>query len=450
MPKESLASVTKRRLLGVLYLVVIASLLWLSIAVYQKKFTDVVLVTLRTDYTGNALRADSDVKERGIIVGSVRDIQVASGPDGGCQNTEVACVKVTLALDPSRINEIPKNVSARVLPKTIFGEQYVALQVPPDKQAPIAAGDVIAQDRSAGALEAQKVLGDLLPLLQAVKPAELNATLTAVAEALSGRGAKLGQTLVQLDSYLKSINPHTKQLVDDLAKLGTVADNYTNVAPDLFATLDNLQTSARTVTEQQDAIPQLFDTVTSTSNVIRGFLADNEQRLITVTGTSAKVYALLDKYSPEFTCLFAGINKLGNEAQTIIKNRQFQLSIVVDNNNMGGYKSGEQPKLVTGYGPNCFGLPDNPQPVANGHFQIPAKYRCLNDGAALTSDPCAQRRSQGLSSSALEQSAVGSQAENAIVNSIISSSYGTTPDKVPAIATMLAAPMLRGQTVDVK
>ena len=62
MAKESLASVTRRRLLGVGYIVLIGALLWLSIAIYQKKFTSVVLVTLRTDYTGNALHADGNIQ----------------------------------------------------------------------------------------------------------------------------------------------------------------------------------------------------------------------------------------------------------------------------------------------------------------------------------------------------------------------------------------------------
>jgi hypothetical protein len=79
MAKESFGSVVKRRALGVGYLVVVASLVWLSIAIYQKKFTPVVLVTLKTDHTGNELQAASDVKERGLIVGEVRDINVASG-----------------------------------------------------------------------------------------------------------------------------------------------------------------------------------------------------------------------------------------------------------------------------------------------------------------------------------------------------------------------------------
>lgn len=448
MAKESLASVVKRRGLGVGYIVLVIALLWLSIAFYQKKFDPVVMVTLRADHTGNELQAASDVKERGLIVGEVRDVSVTSG--NACANPDVPCVTVTMALNPSSTSEIPRNVSARILPKTIFGEQYVDLIPPKDPGPPIQANAVIQQDRTRGALEAQKVFGDLLPLLQAVHPAELNATLTAVAEALQGRGAELGHTLVQLDSYLKQLNPHAKTMVDDIVKLGKVADEYHGVAPDLLQTFRNLETSARTTIEKREALSNLLTTSTDTSNVIRSFLADNESRMITVVDTSAKIYQLLAQYSPEFPCLFAGLNKLGTLTSTILYNHQFNLQVVLDANNQGGYKVGEQPIYVTGYGPNCFGLPDNPQPIgSNGYFQIPPKYRCLNDGAALTKDPCAQRKSQGVSDSPIAQSEMGSQLEDAMVNSLISKSYGGNPKNVPGVATMLAAPLLRGQVVKV-
>lgn len=446
MPKESLATVAKRRGLGVLYIVLILSLVWLSIAIYQKKFTPVVLVNLKADHTGNALHNGSDVKERGLIVGSVRSVKVDSGPDGGCTNQEVTCVTATLALDPSMIGSIPKNVSAQILPKTIFGEQYVALQLPQDPQGPIAGGDVIPQDRSQGALETEKVLGDLLPLLQAVKPAELNATLTAVAEALQGRGAELGRSLVQLDGYLKQLNPHAHRLADDLGQLGRVSDEYNGVAPDLFATIDNLQTNARTVIAEKASVGNLFTSATDTSNVIDSFLADNAQRLIVVTGTSAKVYALLAEYSPESTCMFAALSKLYDLTASIFTQRQIHLSNVVDNTSIGKYKPGEQPRYLTGYGPSCFGLPNNPQPQVDGHFQIPPKFQCLNDGAALTDNPCGQR---GPSSSS-DQAMTASSGENALVSALLSGTYGTTPDKVPPIATMLAEPLYRGAEVSVR
>src|SRR5579875_167718 len=233
MAQESLGTVTKRRLLGVLFLVVLAGLITLSIAIYNKAFTATVDVTLKADHTGNELLVDSDVKERGIIVGSVKSVH-ATGEGGAT---------VTLALDPSRVDEIPANVTAQILPKTLFGEQYVSLNFPQNPSQHIQAGDVIPQDRSKGALETEKVLGDILPVLTAVDPADLNATLTALAQALQNRGDKLGQTLVNFDQYLTKMNPQTAQLADDISKLGQVSLEYNSLAPDIFGTLQNLQTS---------------------------------------------------------------------------------------------------------------------------------------------------------------------------------------------------------------
>jgi phospholipid/cholesterol/gamma-HCH transport system substrate-binding protein len=452
MAAETFADVVKRRLLGVVFLVVVSSLIALSILIYKKAFTDTVEVKLRADHTGNALLVDSDVKERGIIVGSVK--KVTSKGEGAI---------VTLALEPGRTKDIPSNVSAQILPKTLFGEQYVSLIIPSgcdEGTSPtcpaIKAGDVIPQDRSEGALETEKVLGDILPLLTAVDPADLNATLTALAEALHNRGDKLGQTLVNFDRYLKQINPHTKQLVDDLNKLGKVSLEYNALAPDIFATLDNLQTSAKTVIERRAGLDSLLTTGTDASRVLSGFLNDNERRFIEVTGQTTKIYSLLSKYSPEFTCLFKGINDLYSLEGTAIYDHRIHLGVIVNGNNLGPYKKNstkdDTPILITGQGPNCFGLPDNPQPTdANGRFQIPDQYKCLRDGVnggALTKEAENPNCSPAVSSDSAR--ALNSPEENALVNALIATQLNTTPDKVPGVATLLAGPLLRGQQVTVK
>ncbi|SHG05977.1 virulence factor Mce family protein [Jatrophihabitans endophyticus] len=432
MPKESLGQVTKRRLFGVLFIVIVVGLVSLSIAIYAKVFTDTVDVTLKANHTGNQLLKDSDVKVRGLIVGSVKDVH-ADGADA----------TVDLALEPDKVKEIPKNVSAQILPKTLFGEQYVSLIIPTDRQGQIAQGDTIDQDRSKGALEAQTVFDHLFPVLTAVRPADLNATLTALATALNGRGEKLGRTLVDLDTYLKGLNPHTKALVDDLKKLGQVAEEYDDVAPDIFDTLTNLQTTVKTVVEKQRGIDELFTTGTDASVVLSGFLEQNQSRLIAVTGQTAKIYPLLAEYSPEFPCLFEGVSNLADGLNKTIYDNSIHLSITLDASNQGKYVPGNQPKIVTGYGPNCFGLPHN-VPMTDGKFQIPDKYRCLNDGAPLTDDPCAG------GPSAAGMRSLNSSQENALVNSLIARPLGTTPTKVPAAATILSAPLLRGNEVTVK
>jgi virulence factor Mce-like protein len=360
---------------------------------------------------------------------------------------------VSLELDPSRVKDIPSNVKAQILPKTLFGEQYVSLIVPADPARHIRAGDVIPQDRSKGALETQRVLSDLLPLLTAVSPADLNATLTAVATALGGRGDKLGETLVNFDRYLTALDPHVQQMVDDFDKLGRVALEYDALAPDIVTSLKNLQTSARTVMEKQQALNSLLVTGSDTARVFQGFLDENEQRIVEVTGQTVKVYGLLDEYSPEFSCMFKGIARLYDLAGNAIYNHRIHLTVTAATSQFQTqpYKPGQEPRTVTGYGPNCFGLPDHPGPLdANGHFKIPAKYRCLNDGAPLTADGDVGGKCLAKSTSAADARSVNSSEENALINSIIAVQSKTTPDKVPGVATLLTGPLLRGQAVVVK
>ena len=434
MARESVRTIAARRLLGIAYIGVLVGLISLSIAVYNKAFSSEVLVTLKTDHTGNQLQTQGDVKERGIIVGTIK--KVKSTGDGAT---------VTLALDPSRISEIPANVKAQILPKTIFGEQYVSLIYPnqPDATS-IKAHDSIEQDRSGQALETEKVLGDLLPLLQAVKPAELFSTLNALSTALQGRGATLGQSLVTLDTYLKAINPSVPKMVDDINKLGQVAAEYNDAAPDILQTLDNLETSAQTLIAKQDAFSTVLQTANSASQVFTGFLSDNRSRLISIVQTSHQIYPLLAEYSPSLDCVFNALVTLNDLASSAIVNHQIQLSaqLYIPPPGLGQYSSSNSPSYITGFGPNCMGLP-NPQIP----FKIPGNYRCVNDGAALTTDPCSQHPS---SKSVLDQQSVGSQAESAVVATLISGSEHLAPDQVPPIATVLAAPALRGAEVQVK
>ncbi|NUO90099.1 MAG: hypothetical protein HOQ18_04640, partial [Dermatophilaceae bacterium] len=53
---------------GVVFLVVLALLLGLSIASFQKRFTPVVMVTLETNRLGSQMQESSDVKLRGLLV----------------------------------------------------------------------------------------------------------------------------------------------------------------------------------------------------------------------------------------------------------------------------------------------------------------------------------------------------------------------------------------------
>lgn len=173
-------------LYGVAMLATVALLSTLSIMAFNQVWKHTTPVTMNISRAGLQLLKGSDVKLRGVLVGDV---------DAITSDGHGAVIK--LRLNPTMIRDIPENVSARLIPKTVFGEKYVDLVMPanPSPQH-IAAGDVIPQDRTAPALEIDQALNDLLPLLRTVRPQDVNSALSAMATALSGRGEKLGRTTV--------------------------------------------------------------------------------------------------------------------------------------------------------------------------------------------------------------------------------------------------------------
>ncbi len=258
------------KLLGILFLAMLVGGAWLTYAIFTKKFVEYDEVTLQTSRIGLQLPERADVKIRGVIVGEVLDyVPTEAGAD------------ITLGLYPEEIGTIPAGVTGSIVPKTLFGEKYVALVMEGETTSSgptIEAGDVI--DRTEVATEVEKVLSDLYPLLRTVQPAELNMTLNALATALEGRGDQLGDNLETLDSYLKRFNPQLPGAIEDLRLTAQVSDIYADVLPEVGQILRDQVTTLGTLEEQSDTLNALFRDVTAFSGSARTFLADNEKNLI--------------------------------------------------------------------------------------------------------------------------------------------------------------------------
>ena len=232
---------------GVAFITVIALLVGLSIAIYNKSFSDPTMVTIKAEDAGLQLAKFGDVRRHGALVGHVREIS----NDG-----KQAVIKV--ALVPASAENIPENISIEILPTTLFGQKYIAIKDPADpSEKALSDGDVIPADRVRTNVELQKILTDLFPLLRSIRPADLSSTLYALATALRGRGDQLGETMVKLDSYLTTMNVHLPTLQQDLVLLARVSRTYSLAAPDLVRLLRNATTTAHTVTAKESQLRDL-------------------------------------------------------------------------------------------------------------------------------------------------------------------------------------------------
>lgn len=438
-----IAAATKRRLLGGAFLLVLVALLGLSVAVYQKAFTPTVMVTLRADHTGMQLNPGADVKVKGVIVGEVRDIR----SDGGE-------ALLRLALDPALVRFVPSDVTARLLPKTLFGERYVALMVPAASSAqPIRSGTVIAADRTDTAIELEQILNEVLPLLQAIEPDKLAATLSALATAVEGRGEQLGRNLVTLGDYLAALNQEMPTIREDIRKLSTVLDTYHAALPDLLTVLRDLTVTAHTVTDQRENIQTLLLSTTDMADVTRTFLDRHDARLIQLGDVSRPVLELLATYSPEFPCLLRGLVKLQPLVEDTFSSGRLHITLEITRDNGKYVKGQDEPDWGNQRGPNCRGLPDPPTPFpdvhASGGYDWDAPRSPL---PGLPGLPLVQRKdSQGKAVSTVlldpTMGYAGTAEEQALVKPLIAAATATPADQVSDLAVLLWGPMMRGTVV---
>ncbi|GAA2514344.1 MCE family protein [Streptomyces gobitricini] len=402
----------RRRLAGVVFLLVPVLLVRLSLAVYDKEFTRDATITVLTGSVGNEMHRGAEVKLRGVVIGEVRDIRA----DG-------TGARLTLALDPRHLDRVPADVTAQMLPTTLFGERFVALVPPRVNPSPLAltAGDTIPQDRSSNAVELEQVLDRLLPLLTAVKPAKLSATLTAVAQALEGRGQQLGRTLVTLEAHLKRLNPHLPALNRDIAHLVEVSRVYGDAAPDILDALTDFTTTSGTIADQQAGLADLHGATTASAQDLTAFLRDNRSNLIRLSAASRPTLELLARHSSSFPCTLRTLAGFVPAMDKALGEGTDEPGLHVNVRtvpSLGRYVPGkDRPVYDATGGPHCYAVPYTGEPA-------PAS-RAGDQGLGLPNSP----------------------QENQLVNELIAPGLGTAPQALPDWSTVLTGPVFRGAEV---
>jgi phospholipid/cholesterol/gamma-HCH transport system substrate-binding protein len=210
-----------------------------------------------------------------------------------------------VAINPSAIRYLPTNVEARIKPTTIFGSKYVELVYPPDPSPQrLKAGSVVTASNIS--TEVNTAFENLTAVVRQVDPQKLNAVLTTLADALRGKGERIGEATVDLATVLETLNTRLPAIQQDFRSLSGVAHTYAAAAPDLIDTLSALSTTSATVTRHQaDLDTTLLATI--------GLGQSGTNLLDPIRDTFVKAFndlrpttQLLLKYNPMLTCTLVG------------------------------------------------------------------------------------------------------------------------------------------------
>ena len=434
----------KRPIQGLVYLAVIALLLLTSIQTYRKAlpWQDTLEVELTTTTPGLELNPLSDVKLQGVRVGEVRKV-----------TSDGHAAVIRMAIDKDKVELIPANVDARIVPKTLFGEKYVDLLVPEDATRDrISDGDEIKQSNTS--VEIGELFTQLSSILRALRPEQVSTVLNSMARAVDGRGATLGETAVELERFLGKLGPHLGTLSHDLRQFARTADIYAGSASDLVRILGNATTiSDELLVPREQKFDEFLDSVITTANTSTGVLRENTERLVTLSGRARPVLKLLDTYSIVLPCVLDTLHVLDNVATHATGARGAYIQLRVD--------------VVTARKPYTYpdDLPSNPKSDANVnqlHRFVPSwEPHCPDLAKSLYSvkavKPFSQTGTTPVPPTPRSPGGGGAPASDALqearaalARSLAAQALGVDADQVPPYAGLLLAPLIAEGEVEVR
>jgi phospholipid/cholesterol/gamma-HCH transport system substrate-binding protein len=294
------------KVVGLVMLIVAVLVVVLVYIQFRGGFTPTTRLTLVSDRAGLVMDPGSKVTFNGVEIGRVVSVDPIER-----NNTTMA--QLGLDVDPRYISLIPANVNAKIQATTVFGNKYVSFTSPARPvQARISSADVI--NVSGVTTEFNTLFETITSISEQVDPVKLNLTLSATATALTGLGTKFGQSIVNGNAVLDDINPQMPQIRRDIQGLSNLADVYTKAAPDLFDSLNNAVTTARTLNAQQGNLDQALLSAVGFGNTggdifERGgpYLTRGAADLVTTAKT-------LDQYSPALFCTIRNYALIGPKA----------------------------------------------------------------------------------------------------------------------------------------
>ncbi|GAC68186.1 MCE family protein [Gordonia soli] len=288
-----------RPLAGAAMLMVIVAVVVAAAAMFSGATQTNAEVTVVTPRAGLVMDVDAKVQMRGVTVGRVSKISYGE-PD---------TAELTLAISPGQLDHIPANIAVQIAAPTVFGAKSVEFVSPPQPSSARLRDRQIINSRDV-AIEVNTVFGELTRVLAQIRPAELNAALSAISTGLSGQGEQFGQMLTDLNGFLEQVNPALPALRTLIHETPQMLDVYADTSGPLLGTIANASHISDTLVAEQHNLDAFLTSVIGLSDVGNRVLTTNRRPLARALRLLVPTTALTDEYNAALTCALRGFADL--------------------------------------------------------------------------------------------------------------------------------------------
>lgn len=286
---------SNRRLMILGIGMIIASLVVATLLVFksQGRLENYTRVTADLKNVGDGLPARSDVRYHGLLVGTTAEVTPAAY---GKPNF------VDIDLEGQYAKDIPKTVTARVVPSNVFAVSSVELVDNGDAPA-IQSGDHIQEDTNLPTVLFQTTISKLRDILYATGRGRNDTTLgilAAVNAATHDRRPALLKAGAQLDQIVNELNATVATDASTpsmLSALVNAAQGLQQTAPDLLDALHQAVVPMQVLVEQRAQLENLLTGGATTLGMTHTAFANQTDRMITIGKQMTPVLGVLAQTS---------------------------------------------------------------------------------------------------------------------------------------------------------
>ncbi|KAA0077425.1 MCE family protein [Mycolicibacterium sp. P9-64] len=350
----------KLAIIGGCFATVAVLLAVLMVAKSRGLLDDFVRVDIRLVNIGDGLPIRSDVKFRGVLVGTVSSVTPSQQGQPNVVHVDVT---------PSYAANVPDSVTARVVPSSVFAVSAVQLVDNGKGTGPLRTGAVINEDQTLPTVLFQNVLAKLRELLAVVGRGPNDngiGVIAALAEATDGRGAKLtnaGRDLNEVMTQLNSVVSADDAGPTTLSALQQAADGLRTASPELFDALDSSIKPMRTFAEKWGQLTDFLFGALSTTGTLGDAFDHQTDRMINISSELAPTIGVLADHADQFhgvsTRLQTLANKFYDEAWDPVTN-MLTIKAAIGLAPSRTYIRADCPRYGAMEGPSCQTAPEVP------------------------------------------------------------------------------------------
>lgn len=175
------------------------------------------------------LKPGQTVRVAGVRVGTVTDVTLR--PDN----------KVVVAFDADRAIVLTSGTRAVIRYLNLVGDRYLELLDGPGSTTVLASGAQIPSDRTAPALDLDLLLGGLKPVVNGLKPQDINELTQALVDIFQGKGGTLQSLLSKTSSFSNTLGDDDQTVQHLIDNLNVVVSTLGKDGDKFSGAIDRLQ-----------------------------------------------------------------------------------------------------------------------------------------------------------------------------------------------------------------